>query len=150
MERPTFWGINHIKLAAADIRETQAFYTGAMGMEHIPAYDHRKPGGELFAAMVKHRHASDSEMLVEIRHNEDQARKQQRWDPVTYGVRTRADLELWRKWFEQNGVECSRVFTGLKAWVLAALDPDGKFVRLCCDEEHEWTTDFDHDDFWLP
>lgn len=88
-------------------------------------------------------------ILCEIRHNEDQAEAQQGWDPITFGVRTRADLEVTRKWFEANGVECSRVFTGLKGWVIGALDPDGKIVRVYCEEEHQWTTNFDKDDFWL-
>lgn len=53
MERPTFWGINHIKLATSDIRKTQAFYTDIMGMVFIPEFDHRKPDGSLFASMVR-------------------------------------------------------------------------------------------------
>lgn len=150
MERPTSYGINHLKLAATDIRKTLAFYTDVMGCEYIPQYDHRNAGGELFAVMVKFRQQGATDTILEIRIDEHQAKAQQFWDPITWGVKTRQDLETWKVWFKQNGIKCSpKVFTGLKGWVLCALDPENKIVRLYCDEEHEWTTSFDHDDFWL-
>ena len=41
------------------------------------------------------------------------------------------------------------MFVGIKGWVLCALDPDERIVRVYCEEEHAWTTDFDTDEFWL-
>ncbi|KAK3045868.1 hypothetical protein LTR09_012599 [Extremus antarcticus] len=153
MSRPNFIGINHLKFAAADILKTKNFYCSIMNFGYLADYDHRMPSGELFAVMLQLEHTTSSgattPILVEIRHNEAQAKAQQGWDLVTIGVRTKDDLDACKSWFEANGVECSRVFTGPKGWVLAALDPDGKIVRVYCDEEHEWTTEFDEDDFWL-
>ena len=146
--RPRIWGINHIKLAASDILRTKEFYGNIIGLNHLPHYDHRNKQGELFALMHSMTHVSTT-LLFEIRHNEAQAQAQKGWDPITWGVGTKKDLEEWKQWFEKNEVECSRVFTGIKGWVLCALDPDGKIVRLYCDEEHEWTTEFDTDEFWL-
>lgn len=148
MDRPSLWGINHLKLATAKIEKTLTFYTNVLGFGYIAEYDHRIAQGELFAVMVKLKHLGE-DIIVEIRHNEQQAIKQEGWDPITWGVESRTDLETWRSWFKHNGVKCSKVFVGLKGWVLCALDPDGKTVRLYCNEKHEWTTDFDHDEFWL-
>ena len=149
MQRPApFTKINHIRLAAKDIRATQNFYTEILGCTYIPEYDHKTTQGELFASMVKLQHEG-KDFIVEIRHNESQAKAQEGWDPITWGVPARKNLEVWKTWFEATEVQCSKVFTAIKGWVLCALDPDGKIVRVYCDEEHEWTIDFDHDDFWL-
>jgi len=58
-------------------------------------------------------------------------------------------LDSWKAWFKKDGAECSKVFAGLKRWILCVLDPDEKIPHAFCDEEHEWTQNFDHDDFWL-
>ena len=150
---PHFTGINHIELAATDILKTKEFYCDILGLEYLPQYDHRAKDSELFAVMLQIQHltstGSTTPILVEIRHNPEQAQAQQGWDPLTIGMKTKRDLEDCKAWYESKGIMCSRVFTGLKAWVLCALDPDGKIARTYCEEEHEWTTDFDHDDFWL-
>lgn len=149
MDRDPIYGINHLKLPATDIRKTLDFYIKIMGCEYLPQYDHYNKENELFAVMFKVKHNSDN-IIVEVRRSPDHAKAQAGWDSITFGVRTRADLEAWKGWFESNGVKCSRVFRGLKGWVSCALDPDGKIVRLYCDEEHEWDTEnFDEDSFWL-
>ena len=149
MDRPPYWGINHLKLAAADIIKTRDFYCNIMGTEYLPHYDHHNKNGELFAVKLHLSHKDDN-IIVELRRNEEQAKAQEHWDPITLGVRTKDDLETWKQWFEQNGVECSKVFSGLKGWVLCALDPDRKIVRIYCDEEHEWNPKLmDTDEFWL-
>jgi catechol 2,3-dioxygenase-like lactoylglutathione lyase family enzyme len=144
MARPVLSGVHHIKLAASDIRKTQAWYTDILGLKYIPQYDHKTADGDLFAVLL-----SLDQMLVEVRLDATQAQKDEGWNPITWAVPLRKDLEEWKAWFELNGVKCSRVFVGLKGWVVCALDPDGKMVRIYCDEAHEMTTDFDHDDFWL-
>jgi catechol-2,3-dioxygenase len=141
------WGINHIKIPATDIFKTRNFYADILGLEYLPALDHKSKDGDLFAVMLHFPQGSATQHWIEIRLNPAQAEAQKGWDPVTYGVRTRKDLDDWKEFLESKSVTCSRVFTGLQAWVLCALDPDGKIVRLYYDETHEWTTKFDHDDF---
>ena len=129
MKRPAIWGVNHLKLAAKDVKTTQVFYTDVVGLEYIPEFDHKTAQGELFAVMLKIPH-NDTEILVEVRHNQDQAEKQQGWDPITWGVRRKKDLDTWRVWFEERDVKCSKVFTGLKGWVLCALGKRVGFRKL--------------------
>jgi hypothetical protein len=59
------------------------------------------------------------------------------------------ELGDWGRWFDSKGVKRSKVFMGIKGWVIGCEDPDGKIVRLYCDEEHEWTDHPDRDEYWL-
>lgn len=86
---------------------------------------------------------------MEIRHNEAWADKTFEVDPITWRVDRYSDLEDWQEWFTEKDVKHSRIFTGMKGWVLAAEDPDGRIVRLHTSEEHEWTRHTDHDAHWL-
>ena len=150
MSRPNLpWGINHIKIPATDVLKTRDWYTNILGLEYLPALDHKNEKGELFAVMLKFPEGSPTSHWIEVRLQPAQVEAQKGWDPVTYGVKTKKDLDDWKTFFESKGVTCSPVFTGLQAWILCALDPDGKIVRIYCDEIHEWTTEFSHDDFWL-
>jgi len=156
----SFHGIDHLKLPAKDIRKTLEFYTTVFPFTPCPEWDHRTPEGDLFAVMFKY---EPTGLIVEVRKNEKQAEAQQGWDPITWSVESRADLDEWKAKFEKEGINHSKVFTGLKGWVLCANDPDGKLVRLYTKEEHEWSTNFDKgktfisailthkiDPYWLP
>ncbi|KAK8109862.1 hypothetical protein PG999_007999 [Apiospora kogelbergensis] len=147
---PSLLGLNHLKLASHDILATRDFYTTVFPFTYLPDYDHRRADGSLFAVMFRHDVApmgrvlgrgtatGTGNTLIEARQNSAQAKAQVGWDPVTWGVSTRADLDDWSRWLDQKGVEHSRVLKGVKGWVLCARDPDGKIVRLYTEEEHEW------------
>jgi catechol 2,3-dioxygenase-like lactoylglutathione lyase family enzyme len=141
VKKPTsFHGIDHVKLPSSDIRKTAAFYTDILPFTPAPQWDHRTPDGELFAVMFTH---EPTGLVVEVRKHDDHAEAQRGWDPITWSVNSRNDLEEWAAWFDENKVRHSKVLTGLKGWVLGAEDPDGKIIRLYTKEEHEWTTEVD-------
>lgn len=56
-------------------------------------------------------------MIVEFRYVPEQAEAQKGWDPITWGVGTRADLQAWEDWWEANDVKRSKIFTAIKGWV---------------------------------
>ncbi|KAK8877365.1 VOC family protein [Apiospora arundinis] len=155
---PRLLGLNHLKLASHDILATRDFYTTVFPFTPLPAYDHRRADGSLFAVMFRHdlkpagtgtgSGTGTGNTLIEARHNSQQAAAQVGWDPVTWGVGTRADLDDWARWLDLKGVEHSRVLRGVKGWVLCARDPDGKIVRLYTEEEHEWGLP-EEDEIWL-
>lgn len=100
--------------------------------------------------MVSHTPPGGRPLILELRYSPAQALAQKGWDPITWGVGSRADLEAWGLWFDEKKVRRSRVFTGVKGWVMGAEDPDGRIVRLYVeDEEHEWTDEPDVDLYWL-
>ncbi|KAK9415857.1 putative Glyoxalase/fosfomycin resistance/dioxygenase domain-containing protein [Seiridium unicorne] len=89
-------------------------------------------------------------LIVELRYVPPQAKAQKGWDPITWGVGTRKNLEEWAAWLDGHGVQSSKVLTGIKGWVMACEDQDGRIVRLYVeDEEHEWTDQPDKDEYWL-
>ncbi|KAK6382980.1 hypothetical protein LTS17_003650 [Exophiala oligosperma] len=143
----SFNGINHLKLATSDLWRCHDFYTKVLPFTPLPQYHHYTPEHKLFAVMFEH---SPTKVIVEARYHPKQAEAQRGWDPVTWGVGTRADLEEWAAWLDSNGVPRSKIITGIKGWVMACEDPDGKHVRLYVDdEEHEWTDHPDKDEYWL-
>lgn len=143
----SFLGIHHIKLPATNVDQTLAFYTNHLPFTHLTALDHiDEDTGAIYAKILTH---EPSLTTIEIRDNPAQAAKEHGWDPVTWAVQGREDLQQWRGYFESVGVACSRVLIGAKGWVLCAEDPDGRRVRFYTLEEHEMTSDVDHDAYWL-
>ena len=126
--------------------EALSFYTNVLPLVHIPQFNHYTPEHKLFAVMCQH---PSTKLLVEIRNAPEQATRQKSWDPITWGVSTKKDLEDWAAWLDRCDVKRSKVLTASKGWVLACEDPDGKIVRFYCDEEHEWTDHPDQDGYWL-
>lgn len=120
-----------------------------MGMEYLPQYDYYSPQQELNAVMIRLKHTETYATLIELRHSDAQALAQQGLDPITYAVRSKESLEIWKNWLEQNGLQCSPVhaFQSLRGWVLTTVDPDGRIVRIYSDEKHEHTGDADPEDF---
>lgn len=140
-------GVHHFTLPAANLDQTVAFYTTHLTFTYLPSLDHINAStGAVYAKILRH---PSSGTTLEIRDAPDQAAKQRRWDPITWTVRDRKALEQWQQHFSGAGVAHSRVFTGAKGWVLCAEDPDGRVVRLYTLEEHEMTSDTDHDEYWL-
>lgn len=164
----SFLGVHHFKFAATDIDRTVAFYTTHLPFTHLPHLDHKKPasapgpapastsqtttiGGQskdtiTYAKILQH---SPSSAILEIRHAPQRAIQDRGWNPITWAVRGRADLQDWHAYFVGVGVKCSRVLKGVKGWVLCAEDPDGRHVRLYTLEEHEMTSEVDRDEYWL-
>jgi catechol 2,3-dioxygenase-like lactoylglutathione lyase family enzyme len=143
----SFNGINHLKLPCHDILKTVDFYTKIFPFKRLHHYDHFTPEHKLFAVMVEH---VPTKLILELRYVPEQANAQKGWDPITWGVGGRKDLEEWAAWFDYHGVKRSAIFTGIKGWVSACEDPDGRIVRLYVeDEEHEWTDHPDKNEYWL-
>lgn len=144
---PALKGVNHLKLPVHSLSKTLAFYTTVFPFKFLPQYNHYTPSHQLFAQIFIHEPTS---LIVEVRYDPKRAAAQAGWDPITWGVGTRKDLEVWSRWFDEHQVRHSNILTGIKGWLMACEDPDGKIVRLYVeDEEHEWTDHPDRDEYWL-
>jgi catechol 2,3-dioxygenase-like lactoylglutathione lyase family enzyme len=143
----SFNGVNHLKLATSDIWKCHDFYTKILPFTPLPQFHHYTPDHQLFAVMFEH---TATNLVVEARYEPNQAKLQEGWDPVTWGVGTRKDLDDWAAWLDANQVKRSKILVGIKGWWLACEDPDKKHVRLYVeDEEHEWTDHPEKDPYWL-
>ncbi|KAM0812028.1 putative Glyoxalase/fosfomycin resistance/dioxygenase domain-containing protein [Seiridium cardinale] len=146
--KPTsFSGINHLKLPCDDIIKTSEFYERVFPFKRIHKYNHYTPDHKLFAIMLQH---EPTNLIVELRYVPLQAKAQKGWDPITWVVGTRKNLEEWAAWLDGHSVQRNMGLTGIKGWVMACEHPDGRIVRLYVeDEEHEWTDHPDKDEYWL-
>ena len=143
----SFKGINHLKLPCHSLKKTYDFYTTIFPFKPLPQYNHYTPKHKLFAMMFTY---EPSKLIIEVRYSPTEATAQKGWDPITWGVGTRKDLEEWGNWLDASNVKRSPVLMGIKGWVMGCEDPDGRIVRLYVeDEEHEWTDHPDKDEYWL-
>ncbi|KPI45854.1 uncharacterized protein AB675_259 [Cyphellophora attinorum] len=124
---PSIKGIDHLKLPVHSLTKTRDFYTTILPFTLIPAYDHRTPP----AAFSPDPHPQTHE------------------PPSRAPLRPRPSQRPTRLGPHHLGKH-SRVLMGLKSWVMACEDPDGRIVRLYVqDEEHKWTSKPDRDERWL-
>lgn len=143
----SFNGINHLKLPSSSIKKTHDFYAHIFPFTPLPQYNHYTSDHKLYGVMLVH---APTKLIIEVRYKPSHAVAQKGWDPITWGVGTRKDLEEWGKWLDANSVKRSPIFMGVKGWVMACEDPDGRIVRIYVeDEEHEWTDHPDLDEDWL-
>lgn len=144
---PSIKGLNHLKLPTNSLRASVEFYTQILPFTLLPEYNHYTASHQIYAQILSHK---PSNTLLELRYAPLQAATQKGWDPVTWGVGTKEDLERWASWCDAKGIKRSRVLMGVKSWVLGLQDPDGRIVRLFVeDEEHAWTDHPDEDSEWL-
>jgi catechol-2,3-dioxygenase len=139
--------IHHIKLPSKDIIATQSFYTKILGFTALPQYNHYTADKKLFAVLFQH---PTTKVILEARYAPELAEEEKKWDPITWAVNTREDLQAWGRWFDENNVKRSSILKGLKSWLMVAEDPDGKFVRLYVTGEEHSTGQPDVDEYWLP
>jgi catechol-2,3-dioxygenase len=143
----SFSSIDYLKIPVFDRKKTADFYTTLFPFTYQKKWEHFTPEHKLFAVMVTH---DPTNLIVEFRHVPEQAEAQRGWDPITWGVDNRNDLEPWAAWLDHHDVKRSKIFTGIKGWVMAAEDPDGKIIKLYVQQEdHEWPDHPDQDEYWL-
>ena len=141
MQRPEIQGLHHLTLPSTNILTTSTFYCQILGLHYLPRQDVRAPPGPegsegtLLAITLSLSHNLTSSLQIEIRYNEVQARAQRGWSPLTFGVKTKRELENWRLWFERCQVRCSHIDAVIRGWVLCCEDPDGRIVKLYSEAE---------------
>ena len=57
-------------------------------------------------------------LLTEARADKENAAKAKGFDPVTFAVQSKKDLDGWGSWLDKKGVHRSKVFVGVTGWVL--------------------------------
>ncbi|QIW98286.1 hypothetical protein AMS68_003804 [Peltaster fructicola] len=140
---PPLVGIHHLKFPVADIDSAFAWYVKVFGAKHLEHLDHFS-NGKRYAVELDLSFA-----IVELRLSPEQAQKEKKFDPVTFAVQGKADLQQWEKWLDEQGVKHSPVLQGVVGWVLVFEDLDGRFLRLYTFDTHEKTDKPDQDAYWL-
>ncbi len=114
---PPVSGIHHLKFPVSNINVSIDWYAAVMGASRITTLDHINSSGERYA--VEMMMPSFGRTVLELRLNPQQASNDMMFDPVTWGVETKADLDAWASWLDAKSVPHSPVFVGVTGWVLA-------------------------------
>ncbi|MFI6166317.1 VOC family protein [Nocardia sp. NPDC051052] len=129
-----FDGIHHLKVFVADLAADLAWWEAVVGAQRDPQLDHHTPDGDVFAHIV---HIPGIETPVELRLNPDAAERTAALDPVTFAVRTRADLDVLGDRLNTLGIEHSPVLRGIVGWLLVVRSPSGLSVRFYTRQSHD-------------
>lgn len=147
MSTPSLSGIHHIKIPVSDLAASLAWYEQVLGARQRPEFEHHSRTGAAYAHIIE---IPGLPSLVELRTAPRTAAAISGFDPVTYLVATRAELQAWSAHLDDLGVEHSPELRGIIGWVLIVRDPDGMAIRLHTDEHHEFDeANADVDSPWL-
>jgi catechol 2,3-dioxygenase-like lactoylglutathione lyase family enzyme len=146
-DRPYLAGVHHLKFPVGDLDASLSWWQRVFGAERQAHLDHAGPDGRVFAYILRVPGLTDP---LELRLEPVAAKSMARFDPVTFAVDTRAQLERLETWCERAGVSHSPVLRGLVGWLLVVPTPDDLYVRIHTREHHEWDpASADFDSPWL-
>ncbi|MFF5859858.1 VOC family protein [Streptomyces sp. NPDC012751] len=131
--RPAVRGVHHIKIPVSDLERSIAWYASVLGARRIPEFDHVTPDGVLFAVILD---VPGAGVPVELRLDPETAGRLAGFDPLTFAVAGRAELDGWVRHLDTLGVPRSPVIVALLGHLLVVPDPDGVRLRFYTDEPH--------------
>lgn len=135
MTAPALTGIHHFSPTVSDVEASAAWYERVLGMTRVPApFPHwgDEQGGYAvllmatagFAIGLHHHEANLGQEFDERRTG---------FDHISFGVASRADLDTWTSWLDENGVKHSGVIDApspIPYSVIVFRDPDGIQLEL--------------------
>lgn len=144
---PRLAGIHHLKFAVADLARSQRFYEIALNAARIARFDHLRPDdGRLFGIVMD---VPGLGTFLELRLNPLQAAAQAGFDPITFAVDGRRDLEAWAAHLDGLMIAHSPILAGLVGWTLVLEDPDGRRIKYYTIETHGPEIPLTYDERWL-
>lgn len=130
MTGPELSGVHHVLVPVSDIAAGQAWWARVMLAERLNHLDHLDGAGTLVAVIMKLPGAGP---MLQLRLDEQLARRTAAYGPVTYGVADGAALDAWLGHLDDLGVEHSSVRTAMIGDTFELATPDGLVVRFYTD-----------------
>lgn len=126
MSRPALAGVHHVKIPVTDLTRAVDWYTRVFDFRvaaEFPDADGvvRGVGGELPGL---------GDTLFTLRVNPKAAEGCQGFDPVSFAVDDRPDIEAWATYLDHLGIAHSPVIEATVGWLLVFNDPDGLELHL--------------------
>ena len=121
MQTPTLSGIHHPKIPVSDIEQTAAWFEKTLLARRIPRFDHKDENGTLYAAMMM---LPGVDKPLELRHAPRAAKAIAGYDPVTFQVDKKEDLDVWAKQLDAAGWQHSGVIQGYIGHLIEMKTPD--------------------------
>jgi catechol 2,3-dioxygenase-like lactoylglutathione lyase family enzyme len=129
---PHLAGIHHVKLPVTDLARSRAWYQRVFGFE--VAWEFPEADGVVRGVAGSMPGLGD--VLVGLRENSQAAAGCRAFDPVSFAVQGRADVESWAAHLDGLGVGHSPVIEASIGWLLVFTDPDGLQLHLYSWERH--------------
>ncbi|GIH02630.1 glyoxalase [Rhizocola hellebori] len=126
MSRPELSGIHHIKIPVTDLTAAIAWYGKVFGFTVTMEF----PDDDGVVRGVAGTVPGLGRTELTLRVNEQAAHGCKGFDPVSFGVDDRADIERWVAHLDALGLEHSPIIDASVGWLLVFPDPDGLQLHL--------------------
>ncbi|MEU3838432.1 VOC family protein [Streptomyces sp. NPDC028635] len=126
MTEPLLAGIHHVKIPVTDLDRSIAFYSRVFGF----TVEIEFPESDGVVRGVAGRVPGLGETLLALRINPAAAEGCAGFDPVSFAVKGRADVEAWAARLDALDIAHSPVIEASIGWLLVFSDPDGLQLHL--------------------
>lgn len=123
---PELAGIHHVKMPVTDLDRSRDWYGRVLGFK--VTYEFQDEDGVVRGVAGEVPGLGDSMLCLRV--NSQAAHGCQGFDPVSFAVRDRADVEAWAAHLDTLGVPHSPVIEASIGWLLVFNDPDGLDLHL--------------------
>ncbi|WP_405847351.1 VOC family protein [Streptomyces sp. NBC_01518] len=123
---PELAGIHHVKMPVTDLDRSRDWYGRVLGFK--VTYEFQDADGVVRGVAGEVPGLGDSMLCLRV--NSQAAQGCQGFDPVSFAVRDKADVEAWAAHLDTLGVPHSPVIEASIGWLLVFNDPDGLDVHL--------------------
>ncbi|MGI8680409.1 MAG: VOC family protein [Jatrophihabitans sp.] len=123
-------GVHHVSFAVSDLNASIEWFTRCLGAQQVDRLGHHDADGKVFAVVMT---LPGDGPTIQLRLDPAAARGTAGFDPVTFAVRDRADLDRWAEHLDAQDVAHSPVLTKRIGEAVELQSPDGVVLRLYTD-----------------
>ncbi|MFJ9242142.1 VOC family protein [Streptomyces sp. NPDC101776] len=123
---PELAGIHHVKMPVTDLDRSREWYGRVLGFK--VTHEFRDADGVVRGLAGEVPGLGDSMLCLRV--NSEAAHGCRGFDPVSFAVPDRADIEAWAAHLDTLGVPHSPVIEASIGWLLVFNDPDGLDLHL--------------------
>ncbi|MFG2779662.1 VOC family protein [Streptomyces prunicolor] len=123
---PELAGIHHVKMPVTDLDRSRDWYGRVLGFK----VTHEFPDADGVVRGVAGEVPGLGDSMLCLRVNPQAAQGCRGFDPVSFAVPDRADIEAWAARLDTLGVPHSPVIEASIGWLLVFSDPDGLDLHL--------------------
>ena len=123
---PELAGIHHVKMPVTDLDRSRDWYGRVLGFK--VTYEFQDADGVVRGVAGEVPGLGGSMLCLRV--NSQAAQGCQGFDPVSFAVPDRADIEAWAAHLDTLGIPHSPVIEASIGWLLVFNDPDGLDLHL--------------------
>ena len=126
MTIPRLAGIHHVKIPVTDLARSVTWYEKVFGLRVVIRFP--DPNGVVQGVAGEIDGLGPA--VLALRLNPEVSAGIRGFDPVTFAVAARADIDAWAGHLDELTIPHSTVFEASDGWMLVFTDPDGLELQL--------------------